>query len=379
MKILWVCGAQVLGGAERAMLQIAELLRERGHAVQALCRWGSAVVPALAASSLPVRPAPLGGPLNFRALCAIAQTFAHVAPDIALVTTSDEWVWSSLAPRQSQTRLVFVRHMALPLPAPVRWLATHRADAIVAVSRAVRDALVGTGFPGDLVRVIYNPVRFPPRADVPTTAERARARATLGLEVTGRWVGFLGGTSARKGVRDVFAAVAQANDKIGSTNLLVCGHRPRGGCSISGLSREYGLEGKVRDLGEIDDVTTVLTAADAVVVATHRELAEGLSLAAIESMACGTPVIGYATGGIPEAIGADGEAGRLARADDVRDLGRALVEVLVDLSMARQLAANGFTRVRQLFDPQWAVEAYERLFVTLCSKENGPVGRVARE
>ena len=247
MKILWVCGARIQGGAEQTTLQIAKLLRGRGHAVEVLCPPDSALAEALTISELPVHPAPLGGSLNLCAVLAIGRAFQNVTPEIALVTTSHEWVWASLAPRPAHTRLVLVRHMALPLPAPVRWLAHRRADAVVAVSRAARDGLVGAGLSPDSIQVIYDCVRFPPRAAVPTTTDRARARAKLGSPAPGPCVGFLGGTSAQKGVADVFAAVSDANRVLDTTNLLVCGHRSADGRSISALSREYGLEGKVHD------------------------------------------------------------------------------------------------------------------------------------
>jgi len=372
MRILWICGSRIVGGAERVTVQLAQLLDARQHQVITLCRRDSKLAEALAHADLPLHRAPLGGSLNVRSLAAIHSALLQVVPDVALVTTADEWVWSCLAGRRPpRTRLVLVRHMAVPLAQRVCWLAGRRADAVVAVSEAVRDSLLGRpGIPPERIHVIYNPVRFAPRASVPEAEGRARARQALELDYTGRWVGFFGGLNPAKGLRDVLAAVSRANAAHGPTHLFVCGPggarraTPSVG-SIPDLAREFHLEGRLHSLGEIDDVEQALTAADVVVVATHRRLSEALPATVLEAMACGTPVLGYATGGIAEIIGTDGLIGRLARPDDVADLSRVLVEMLDDPAGARRMATAALQQVRERFDPEQAVDRYERLFTSL--------------
>lgn len=372
MKILWICGSQIVGGAERVTLQLATLLRVRAHSVVALCRPDSNVYPAAERAGLITYPARVGGALNVRAVAAIRRAVDDLAPDVVLVTTADEWVWSCLARRRPQrSRLVLVRHMALRLNWRVRWLAAHRADAVVAVSKAVRQSLIGRfGVPSDRIRVIHNPVRFSPRATIPAPHERTRARAALGLPAGDRWVGFFGGLNKAKGLRDVMSAVRRANDQLGCTNLLVCGRGTSGrdGWSVAELTRELRLDGRVHFLGEIERMEEALTAVDVVVMATHRELSEALPATLLEAMACGTPVLGYATGGIVDAIGEDGQAGRLARADDVDDLSRTLIELLADPLDAQRMAVAALVRARRLFDPQQAADRYEQLFSGLCSR-----------
>lgn len=370
MKILWICGSPVVGGAEHVTLQLAKLWRARDHRVEALCRPDSDLHLTLTSASFAARLAPIGGALNVRAVLAIRRALSEIAPDIALVTTADEWVWSCLAKRRSApTRLVLVRHMALPLARRVRWLATQRADAVVAVSQPVRQSLLGwLGLPPERIHVIHNPGRLSPCPTVPGPDDRARAREALGLAPTGRWVGFFGGLSMAKGLRDVLSAVSRANLELGPTHLLLCGRRgnEHASGSIADLTRAFQLDGRVHDLGEIDRVESALTAAEVVVMATHSALSEALPATLIEAMACGTSVLAYATGGVPEVIGEDGQAGRLARPDDVQDLGRVLIELLADPATAQRLAANALVRVRDLFDPQRAADQYEQLFFALC-------------
>jgi len=370
MRILWICGARAVGGAEHVTLHLAQLLRDRGHDVHATCPAASAIVQKLAVAHLPVHPARLGGSLNVCAVPAIRRALRSVAPDVALVTTSDEWVWACLARRVAEpARFVLVRHMALPLSRRVCWLAGRRADAVVAVSQAVRQRLLThRGIPPERIHVIYNPVRFAPRLRVPTAEARTGARRALGLADGGRWVGFFGGLNPAKGLRDVAEAVRRANAACGPTHLIVGGAQAVPVGAIRSLAHEFDLDGRLHELGDVADMEQALLAAEVAVVATHRQLSEALPATLLEAMACGTPVVGYATGGIPEIIGEDGLAGRLARPDDAADLSRVLVEVLGQSDSAQRMATAALQRVRQLFDSQQAVERYDRLFTSLAAR-----------
>jgi glycosyltransferase involved in cell wall biosynthesis len=368
MKILWICGAGVLGGAERATVEVASGLRARGHTVEVLCPHRSPVTSALARAGLPARPAPIGGSLNARSFFAITRAYRDSAPDVALVTTVDEWVWACFAKqRQPRPRLVLARHMTLPLNRRIAWLVNRRADAVVAVSDAVRRSLVrDAGIRPERVHVIHNPSRFPPRASLPTHDERHRARVALGLDPSGHWVGMFGGLDPAKGIDDVLGAVRRANDECGPTRLLVCGRaNAKETARVSQRVDALGLHDRFRYLGEIERIAEAMGAVEVVVVATRSTLGEAFGLTAVEAMACGTPVLAYAVGGLPEVVGDDGECGRLARPDDAAELATVLGQLIADRSTAERLATNALSRVRTLFSPDRATDRYEQRFLSL--------------
>lgn len=369
MKILLISGARIVGGAERAGLQLVQGLLERGHSVEMLCPGAGQWHAALAKAGLRVHPAPLGGSLNLLAPFIIARTVAKVCPDLLLVTTSDQWVWSCLTLLGAAgPRLVLVRHMALPLPLRVRWLAGWRAGAIVAVSPTVRDSLLAdSAIAPALVHVIPNAMRFAPRTAVPDHEERHAARAALGLAVAGRWIGFLGGINRGKGIEDVMAVARGVNATLSDVRLLVCGRKDlrRDTPDCAELAQQYGLEGRVHYLGHVDDVKPALIAADVIAIATRSTLGEGLAQTAIDAMGCGTPIAAYALGGITDVVGAASPAAVLARPDDVEDLSGAVTRLLADSELAARVARDGLIRARQTFDPARMIDSYERLFTDL--------------
>jgi glycosyltransferase involved in cell wall biosynthesis len=372
MRILWICGSRIIGGAERSTLHILDMLRERGHISGCLCPQQSDLRPALNRRSVPSYVAQMTGSMDFRSVPAIGRAVRDFRPDVVLVTTPDEWVWSCFVPRHPvPARLILVRHMALPLAAPVRWLAGLRADAVVAVSEAVRASLVGgLGIRRERIHVIPNPVRFPVRHEIPTSQQRADARMALGLPASGRWIGFFGGTDQLKGLGDLCQAVHKIRDDIEDCRILVCGRMGPEDQNLAQWAAEFGMENSVHYLGNIEAVDVAMAAVDAVAIPTRSALSEGLPLTALEAMACGTPVVGYATGGIVEALGRDNETGLQVTTDDPEALGRSIKRLLTEPELAGRLATAALARAREHFDPRLAADRYEGLFSALMEPRN---------
>ena len=173
------------------------------------------------------------------------------------------------------------------------------STALIAVSAALKAAMVELGAPDGKVTVLRNGVDtalFRP-------TERDATRHALGLtRPTLISVGLL---IERKGHHRVIEALTQLAD----FDLLVVGEGPEHG-RLEALASRLGLGDRVRLLGARPhaELPALYSAADALVLASDRE---GWPNVLLEAMACGTPVVASNIWGNPEIVQRP-EAGVLA-------------------------------------------------------------------
>src|SRR5579871_3644718 len=198
------------------------------------------------------------------------------------------------------------------------------------------DALARAGVPRERIVVIPSGVdcaHFRP----PQAAERAAARAALGLEGADRAIGAIGALEPRKGHRFLLEAIARMRRGDTAAAQSAAAHlAPRPVAIIAGDGslrraladdiRRLGLEGAVRMLGQVEDARPILWALDAVAM---PSLMEGLGVAMLEAMACGLAVVASRVGGIVDAIDDDRD-GMLVEPANGAALARALAHLCAD-------------------------------------------------
>jgi len=238
------------------------------------------------------------------------------------------------------------------------------ADAIIAVSDGMRrDILRSYPFLDEQkVSVVHNGIDL--TTWVPT--ENPELLAKLGIDASRPSVVFVGRITRQKGLPYLLRAAAQLPKDV---QLVLCAGAPdtpeilaevRAG--VAALQQERTGVVWIEELLSQPDLSAVLTAATTFVC---PSIYEPLGIVNLEAMACGAPVVGTATGGIPEVID-DGVTGRLVpieQADDgtgtpldpqkfVDDLARILTEVVSDPIAAKAMGAAGRKRAERDFG--WA-------------------------
>jgi glycosyltransferase involved in cell wall biosynthesis len=88
---------------------------------------------------------------------------------------------------------------------------------------------------------------------------------------------------------------------------------------------------------------------------------EAFGLTASEAHACGTPVVGYATGGLVD-IDEDRITGALAEPFEPLSLAATIRWVLADPQRRRHLAASARQRAETLFNPRRIAGLYSKVY-----------------
>jgi len=235
------------------------------------------------------------------------------------------------------------------------------ADAVIAVSDGMRRDILRSYPALDEARVqtVYNGIdleRWKP------TVDHDIVRA-LGIDPDRPAVVFVGRITRQKGLPYLLRAAAALPADV---QLVLCAGAP----DTPGILAEVtaGVEALQRERTGVvwidrllpqHELAAVLTAGTVFVC---PSVYEPLGIVNLEAMACGLPVVGTATGGIPEVV-ADGVTGRLVPIDQatdgtgtpidpdrfVADLAATLTEVLSDPGLAARMGRAGRVRAEEMF------------------------------
>jgi glycosyltransferase involved in cell wall biosynthesis len=195
------------------------------------------------------------------------------------------------------------------------------ADAVVAVSSALKDRILSLGIPGEKVFVVPNGVdreKFHP-------ASREEARERTGLPRDRQVILSVGNLVPAKGFHRLLSAFAEVARDRKDIVLAIVGEGPDRK-ALESACGEFGLSGRVLFPGRVphEDMVHWYNAADLFCLASERE---GWPNVVQEALACGTPVVATPVGGIREILGDNG-VGLLARDLGVGELARCLAQAL---------------------------------------------------
>ena len=227
-----------------------------------------------------------------------------------------------------------------------------QSDGLTAVSRFLqRETVRAFGCTGCEIEVIPNFID-------PQVYDRAKYNAALRDQVAAsdRVLMHISNFRPVKRVRDVVRIFARVRQEIPSVLVMVGDGPDR--VHAEAEARELGVDDRVFFLGKIEAVAPLLSAADLFLIPSQSE---SFGLSALEALASGVPVVGSATGGLPEVV-RDGETGALCEVGDIDAMAAAAIDMLRDRDRWEEMSTLAARDARERFALDDVVEQYESFY-----------------
>lgn len=239
-----------------------------------------------------------------------------------------------------------------------RWT-LKRSDRLCANSRFTAGLLEAGGVPAGRIAVVgcgTDPHRYRP-------GDRAAARQRLNLP-GGPILFTLCRLTPHKGIDTAIHAVARLGD-MQDLLYLVGGTGPDRE-RLSSLAGILGVGERVRFLGKVEEkeLSDYYRACDLFAMLSRRNGAdvEGLGIAFLDAAACGRPVLGTRSGGIPDAV-EHGCTGFLVAPGNAHEAAAAMRRLLNDRGYMDRLGRKGRSRVEEKFTWDLVCRRVHRILV----------------
>jgi colanic acid/amylovoran biosynthesis glycosyltransferase len=234
-----------------------------------------------------------------------------------------------------------------------------KADLFICVSEFIKKAALARGFPENKLMVHY--------IGIDTDGLKLREGAGEdGLIVhVGRLV-------EKKGTTYLLQAFAQVKQIVTNARLVIIGDGPLR-ASLELQAQSLGIAKDVQFLGVqpnkvvLDWVKKAAVMAVPSVTAADGDM-EGFGIVNIEASAQGVPVVGFVSGGIPEAI-IDGETGLLSSERDVDGLVKNITQLLMSPEMRLRMGENARRNVENNFDIKKQTAKLETIYDSLIASK----------
>jgi glycosyltransferase involved in cell wall biosynthesis len=374
-KVFYLVDSLNVGGTETQAVELARRIPEAGYDVTLGClRIQGPLLDRLQGSAVAVREFhPRGGidtPAGLYQLLRLSWFLRRGKFDV--VHTHD--LWSNLlgipAARLAGVPAIVssrrdLAHFAWYQGKRRAWLRRiqNLSGAVLANATPVRDALIAEdGFSPEKLRVIHNGVDI----DKFHRSGVSRERLFPGVG-DGKLIVLVGNMHTDvKGHPWLIASSPQVIREFPSTRFVLAGDGEQR-AHFEQQVADLGLQESFLFLGRRADIPEILACCDIAVLPSR---AEGLPNAVLEYMAAGLPTIVSRVGGNAELV-EHGVTGLLIPPNDSSGLSAALLKLLRDPRLAREMAQNGRESVTRNFSFEKLVREVDELYTELLQRREG--------
>jgi glycosyltransferase involved in cell wall biosynthesis len=356
------------GGAETVFVTLAAGLDPGRYRSLALIRGPGWVQAALSARGIKTVLLDCKGSFNVRYLLQLIALIRAERVDVIQAHLLGSGVYCALAGLLVHRPVVVTFHGVVDVSAGERFVMAKvallrlGARRIVAVSRELAAQLVQRlSLPAARATVIHNGISVTD-FDGPRLS---RLRQQLNLPAGALLIGALGNIRAAKDYPNLLDAFAKVVACCPDSCLVIAGQGDgRLLAELEARRIRLGLVRHVHFLGFVDDPAEYLRNLDVFVLSSSTE---GFSIATIQAMAAGTPVVATSSGG-PQEIVSAGENGILVPPSDPQAMADALLELIRSPERRHSMASAARSTVKERFDIRTMVESYQAIYGQLMPK-----------
>jgi glycosyltransferase involved in cell wall biosynthesis len=360
ISVLHVIDTAGPGGAETVFLQTATRLDPARFQPAAVIGGGGWLEKQLQETGLPLYVVSAKGSFNVHYLSRLLRLARRHRSDVIVAHLYGSSIYCSLVGALLSIPVISVLHGQSDVPDAERFssakaaIVRRRSRKVVFVSERLRDHLQARlRLTAEQCAVIANGVDiegFRPCRD-------RSLRAELGLSDDTPLIGAIGNVRTPKAYDVLLRAARALLDRSQRFHIVIAGDCANAlGRQLQQLSRDLGLQRNVTFLGLRADVSRILNNLDVFVLSSDTE---GFSIACIEAMACGVPVVATRSGG-PEQI-LEGQAGILVPTSDPTALALGVAELLASKSLTARLTTKALKRVHERYSLTTMLSRYEAL------------------
>jgi N-acetyl-alpha-D-glucosaminyl L-malate synthase BshA len=239
---------------------------------------------------------------------------------------------------------------------PVTAWSIEKSDAVTAVSKFLREETYRQLSVEKEIQTVYN---FIDPGSHTTRIPRCIPEKDSDRQMTLMHISNFRPVKRMADVVRIFQRVKQSMD----VRLVLVGDGPEYGSTVD-LVESLGLSKSVRFVGVVEEVVSILPAADLLLLPSETE---SFGLVALEAMASGVPVVASEVGGLPEVV-EHGVTGFLAPVGDVEGMAGYCLEILKDCSKSKLFAKQARARAVEMFGYASIVPQYEAIYEKLLER-----------
>lgn len=363
-NILIVCETSGTGGAETVVLRLATGIDRRRYSIRACLFRDGWLREKLEAGDVETTVLKTTRGYDIGLIIGLRRQIKSKEIDLIHSHLPDANAYSVMAAKLARVPCIVTYHgnvnsVSGPADSGGAKLALVRllASRAVAVSDHLKNNyLISAGFDPKKTERIYNGVDW---SKYDSEFDRSSKRQSVGYSPDDQIVGIVANLRPAKGYEYFIDAAARIAKHLPNARFLVVGHEKE---EIKGRLTEQldklGISDRLQFLGFREDVPDLIRCFDLFMLSS---VTEGLSIATIEAMGAGVPVVVTASGG-PEEIVQDGVTGCIVPIRDSAALASRAIELLTDHDLARRMAEKAKETARSRFGLHEMIESYQKLY-----------------